>query len=119
MSPRSIARQIFLTALERCTVEAAFSRHIEYTSRTLRVCEDLYSLQRYSRVFVLAFGKAANAMTQSLVRRIGSSTGIVACLSEPPSLVNGFRYFRGGHPVPNEESIAAARAALRALSGLT
>ena len=34
---------------------------------------------------------------------------------QPATQVHGFRYFRGGHPTPNAESIQAASAILRAL----
>ena len=34
---------------------------------------------------------------------------------EPSAQVHGFRYFRGGHPTPNAESIQAANAILRTL----
>jgi len=39
----------------------------------------------------------------------------VASSVEPAAQVHGFRYFRGGHPTPNAESIQAASAMLRML----
>jgi hydroxypyruvate reductase len=39
----------------------------------------------------------------------------VASSVEPAAQLHGFRYFRGGHPTPNAESIRAAGAILRAL----
>jgi len=115
---RATARQIFLTALQRANIEAAFSDHVEYCGRTLRICEDLYHLDGYERVFVLAIGKAAHSMAEALVKRIGPAQGIIASPVEPASQLAGFRYFHGGHPVPNKESLAAARAARRAVRAL-
>src|SRR5579883_1906834 len=109
---RNTARQIFLTALQKSNIEAAFARHIDYSGRVLRICEDLYHLDSYARVFVLAIGKAAHTMAEALTRRIGPAQGIIACPVHEASQLPGFRYFHGGHPVPNAESIAAARAAL-------
>jgi len=45
--------------------------------------------------------------------------GIVASSVEPASQVRGFRYFCGGHPVPNAESIYAAKAILKLLDAQT
>jgi glycerate 2-kinase len=42
--------------------------------------------------------------------------GIVASSVAPEFHIRGFRYFHGGHPLPNEESIRAADAMLKSLS---
>jgi hydroxypyruvate reductase len=42
----------------------------------------------------------------------------VAAPSEAGAQLRGFRYFRGGHPTPNAESLRAADAVLRTLDGL-
>jgi glycerate 2-kinase len=55
-------------------------------------------------------------MVEALSAQVGSSLeGIVASSVEVGTQVHGFRYFRGGHPTPNAESIQAAGAILRAL----
>jgi hydroxypyruvate reductase len=78
----------------------------------LRICEDLYDLPAYSRVLVISIGKAGHTMAEALAQRVGEASldGIVACPVDPPSQVRGFRYFRGGHPMPNAESVHAAKA---------
>jgi hydroxypyruvate reductase len=83
----------------------------------LRVCEDLYHLDSYSRVLVISIGKAGHTMVEALAQQIGESAleGIVASSVEPSAQIRGFRYFRGGHPVPNAESIRAANAIRTAL----
>ena len=56
-------------------------------------------------------------MVNSLEMQAGSRIqGIVAGSVDPVSQVRGFRYFRGGHPMPNQESIRAAEAMLKSLS---
>src|ERR1035437_10327324 len=55
-------------------------------------------------------------MVEALSDQVGASLeGIVASSVQPSAQVHGFRYFRGGHPTPNAESIHAASAMLRAL----
>jgi glycerate 2-kinase len=46
-------------------------------------------------------------------------TGIVASSVAPSSQLRGFRYFLGGHPTPNSESIHAASAILKLLDAQT
>jgi hydroxypyruvate reductase len=54
----------------------------------------------------------------ALRQQVGESVeGIIASSVEPASQIRGFRYFHGGHPTPNAESIRAGEAALRCLTG--
>ncbi|HKT87501.1 MAG TPA: DUF4147 domain-containing protein [Candidatus Sulfotelmatobacter sp.] len=113
---RETARNIFQQALKEASISRAFSRHLECERGVLRVCEDLYNLHSYSRVLVMSLGKAGHTMVEALSQIVGESLeGIVATSVEPASQVRGFRYFCGGHPTPNAESIAAANAMLRAV----
>jgi len=83
----------------------------------LRICEDLYDLSSHQRVFVVSIGKAAHSMVNALATQAGDRfEGIVASSVDPGSQLRGFRYFRGGHPTPNQESIGAAEAMLKSLS---
>ena len=116
---RSTAREIFLHALAESSIEKAFQRHVEYGRGVLRIGEDLHDLASYGRVRVVSLGKAAHAMAAALAAKVGSGLeGIVACVADPPSQVPGFRYFRGGHPTPNAESLRAGEAILRLLDAL-
>jgi glycerate 2-kinase len=115
-SLREAARSIFEEALEQASIANAFARHVECERGVLRIGEDLYDLHSYGRALVIALGKAAHTMVEALSRQVGSSIeGIVASSVEPATQVRGFRYFRGGHPTPNAESIQAGGAMLRAL----
>lgn len=115
---RHTAREIFLQALGECTVDRAFERHVFYERGVLRVVEDLYDFSMFSRIFVVAIGKAAHTMTEALMSRVGPGagiTGIVCGPDAPDSQVFGFRYYRGGHPTPNGDSVRAAEGILRGL----
>src|SRR2546430_2043614 len=111
------ARQIFQHALAEASIDKAFQRHVSCERGVLRIREDLYDLHSYTRVFVVSMGKAGHTMAQALEAQMGSLLeGVVATSVEPTSLVRGFRYFRGGHPTPNLESIRAAEAMLKSLT---
>ncbi len=118
---RRAAREIFRYALTEASIERAFEKHVHCERGVLRVCEDLYELQAYSRVLVISLGKAGHTMVEALARQVGESAleGIVASSVETSSQVRGFRYFRGGHPTPNAESIRAAHAILKLLDAQT
>jgi hydroxypyruvate reductase len=114
---RDAARDIFLRALTEASIPKAFARRIECDHGVLRICDDLYDLHSYSRVFVVSLGKAGHTMAQALEARTGSQLeGIVVCPESTHTQVHGFRYFLGGHPTPNTESIRAAEAILKSLS---
>jgi glycerate 2-kinase len=113
---RQAARSIFTQALSEASIARGLSRHVHCERGILRVCDDLYDLHSHSRVLVVSLGKAAHTMVESLSGQVGASLeGIVASSVQPASQVHGFRYFRGGHPTPNAESIQAASAMLRML----
>jgi glycerate 2-kinase len=118
---RDTAREIFRCALAEASIAKAFARHVHYERGVLRVREDLYDLHAYSRVLVISIGKAAHTMIEALVQQVGTAAleGIVASSVEPTAQMRGFRYFRGGHPMPNAESIQAANAILKALDAQT
>src|ERR1700693_4094207 len=118
---RDTARRIFLHALAEASIAKGFARHVHCERGVLRVCEDLYDLQAYSRVLVISIGKAGHTMVEALAQQVGQSSleGIVATSVEPSAQVRGFRYFRGGHPTPNAESIHAANAIRKALEAQT
>lgn len=111
-----VARSIFSEALANASIRKAFERHVNCDRSVLRIREDLFDLHSYSRLLVMSMGKAAHTMVEALAGQVGSSLeGIVASSVQPASQLRGFRYFRGGHPTPNEESIRAAVAMLKML----
>src|SRR5437879_5358782 len=117
---REGSRQIFARAMAEASISKAFARHVHCERGVLRLGDDLYDLHSYSRVLVVSIGKAGHTMVEALAEQVGASLeGIVASSVEPRAQVHGFRYFRGGHPTPNAESIQAANAVLNALDAHT
>jgi len=117
---RGRAKEMFEHALSECSIPRAFSKHVLYDRGELRLGNDVYALGSFSRTLVVSIGKAGHTMAQALANIIGTGlTGIVACPNAPPAQLFGFRYFMGGHPAPNEESLRSGDAILRLLSGLS
>lgn len=118
------ATHIFTGALEACNIATAFDRRIKFEgNRMQRLLPDgsgpaTIDLSSYKRVFVIALGKAAAPMLETLLERMKRRKGLrgVCCTNQLPKKRNWrFRYFEGGHPLPNEDSFAAARATLALL----
>ena len=119
---RSALLSIFRHVLSECSVARAFSRQVDYDRGILRIGEDLYPVSGSDPVVAIAFGKAAHPMAGTLARYIGGAVrGVVAGPDEPifSTMVPGFEYVRGGHPLPDAGSLRAASAIQRTLSGLT
>ena len=115
---RVTARQLFEHALAEASIDKTFERNVDCERGVLRICEDLYDLDSFRSVSVISIGKAAHTLLNSLEMQAGRRfEGIVSSFVEPASQVRGFRYFRGGHPTPNSESIRAAEAMIKSLSG--
>ncbi|MDR3764156.1 MAG: DUF4147 domain-containing protein [Acidobacteriota bacterium] len=118
---REQARQIFLHALDESSIERGIARNLHYQRGILQVGEDLFDFSRYSKIFVVSLGKGAHASLEALMARLGAGagvTGIVCAPTLPTAQVAGFRYFEGGHPMPNHESVRAAYAILKSLEAL-
>jgi hydroxypyruvate reductase len=115
---RVTARQLFEHALAEASIDKAFQRNVDCERGVLRICDDLYDLDSFRSVSVISIGKAAHTSLNSLEMQAGHRfEGIVSSSVEPASQVRGFRYFRGGHPTPNAESIRAAEAMIKSLGG--
>ncbi len=114
---KEIARHIFDHAMRTSSISRAFALQVHCERGILRICDDLYDLNSYGRILVIAMGKAAHSMLAALHEQTGERfEGIVASPVAPEFQVRGFRYFHGGHPLPNAESIRAAEAMLKSLS---
>ena len=118
------AKGIFFSALKACDIASSVDRRIRFEGNLLHQLEaggsgrSTIDLNDFEEVFVIALGKAAGPMTDTLLSRMPRRAGLrgIYCSNQPPTQKDeNFQYFEGGHPVPNEDSFAAARAALALL----
>ena len=119
---RATVLNIFMHTLAESSIERMFSKSVTYDRGVLRVGDELYDVNSFARVLVVAIGKASHTMVQALSERFGAGVGIsgLACGPVlPDAQVFGFRYYKGGHPLPNQDSVKSAEAMLRAVEPLT
>ncbi|HYY97674.1 MAG TPA: glycerate kinase, partial [Pyrinomonadaceae bacterium] len=112
---RDAARSIFDDALAAADARRALLEAVRVEGAGLRVFDERFDAR--AKVYSVAVGKAAAAMASGLEERLGDSLA-GGVLSAPPSglkLSTRWRVFEGGHPLPNEASMEAARAAFELL----
>lgn len=113
----AVATEIFLKTIREIDVERVVERALDRQEATLRVVDEVVDLGQYPSLVVIAIGKAALPMARAAGRSLGDrlAAGIVVTNETAVNAPPGFHLFTGGHPVPNEGSLAAAEAALELL----
>ena len=118
---KQIARKIFRETLAGIDIPFAFERRIVRDGT--RICVDDWScdLKSFSDVRVVAAGKATHALLDGFAELFPDLkfTGVASAPTPPKQAIPGIKYFVGGHPLPNEDSIFAAQAALNLLRTTT
>jgi glycerate 2-kinase len=118
MDLKSAARHIFSQTLSAIDIGERLRAKLDRSGSRIQCGEIEIDLARYSRIRVVAFGKASYAMAEGLASVCGPESplaGILVGPAAPPRPLAGFKDFVSGHPVPNEQSFAAARAILKML----
>ena len=117
---RDRARVIFDHALAECGIPQAFGRKLQCRGRHLQSGNEVYDLRAFERILVVSIGKAGHSMAEVFANIVDMGlTGIIAAPTAPPAQLFGFRYFIGGHPLPNDDSLRAGDAILRLVHELS
>lgn len=126
---RLTAREIFAEALRAVDAGAAVRRAVHLEGSRLNIRDTTLDL-RNRNIYSIAIGKAANPMASALNDALSNQIvgGIIAGSASPRETERGgdrlraaqvanLRYmiFQGGHPEPNEQSLAAAKACFELL----
>ncbi len=124
---RRAAQEIFAEALRGVDAGAAVRHAVKLDDGQLSILDTVYNLEgSRSPLYAIALGKAALQMAAALNEITGTqlTRGVVAgptpCADVDttyskqwlPPFSSRWQVFEGGHPLPNEASLAAARAAI-------
>ena len=113
---RETALTIFHKTLAAIDVETVFSSHLRLDGDQLSVDAEVCDLSKFSRLLMIAIGKASVPMARAAETILGDriTGGLVvtnAVIGASPKLP----VFIGGHPLPNAASLEAAATALALL----
>ena len=84
----------------------------------IRVGTSDVHLDGYDSIHTIAFGKAADSMSRAVSRILSVRSGMVVVPkdSQPRTLGHRIRVYRAAHPVPDRQSVAAAKAVCKFLA---
>jgi glycerate 2-kinase len=108
-----------LKIIESGLAAAIPNNHINKVVRKNKIItrHKTFDLSKYETIHVVAVGKAADSMAAAVSKRINVDVGLVVIPRNyaPLRLGKQFTIIRAGHPLPNRESIRAAKAIITAL----
>ena len=116
---RIAAREIFDEALRAADPTAAMRANLRVDGTSLHIGESSTDI-RNQTIYSIALGKAAAKMAVGLNEILGERLSAAVLTTNDTRLKanhlgNKWRIFHGGHPEPNESSLAAADAAFELL----
>ncbi len=88
-----------------------------FNSKEIRIGRKLVKLKNYESIYLVAFGKAANSMTNAVSSCVKIKKGIVVVPKGTKSIIKNkkFKTFKAGHPTPDKTSVYAAKSILKFL----
>lgn len=115
--PRTIATNIFHRTIAAIEVEAVVRQALQINGNVLKAGDTICDLKQFSQLLVIAIGKAAVPLARAATSILGDriSGGLVATNELTDADNSQLQTFIGGHPFPNQSSLAAAEFALNLL----
>jgi glycerate 2-kinase len=116
-----IARTIFANSLKTVDLSCAVNSQVSVGADALHLAGSVIPLSEIDEVVTIAVGKAAAAMYSAVEQVVARAPGlrrrgIIVGPSDHRVLYPNTDFFAGSHPIPDEASLSAARAALAVLS---
>ncbi len=114
---KTTATEIFQRTLKAIDVETVVLSRLQRNGDLLSVGDETVDLKSFSKVLVIAIGKASVPMVRAVEKILGDkiSDGVVVTNAVIGSLPQTLPVLIGGHPVPNAASLEAAARALSLL----
>ena len=107
--------EILETGLNAASPENILPKFV--TKDKITIGGEILNLDKFSNIYTVAFGKAADSMTRALNSIISVKAGVVVIPKGSRSKIKGkkFQIFNSGHPKPNQTSIKAAKEVIKFL----
>lgn len=111
---------LFQRAIDAVMPEKVVPAHMTRDGALLRIDGAVYDLAAYERCFLCGSGKAADAMAPAAARILGPYChGGVVISPEADDTPRVYRHFRGTHPLPSAQSVAAGEALIEQFAAAT
>lgn len=116
-----MVKRILSAALDAADPDQAVRRNLIIRGKQLQVNKHSYQLDDFSRVYLLAVGKAAPLMASAAQSILGKcvADALVITKHAPAQLVANLRVLEAGHPIPDERSLRAGQQILDLLAQTT
>ncbi len=116
------AKELFLDTLDHLRIADVMRARVRRQGERLHIGDLGYDLKDYDRVVVIAIGKAATPMWETLLPALEPALkqnqtieAVVVGTTKPQEKDPRVQFFLGSHPLPNHTSADAAEAVLKLL----
>ena len=112
--------RILAAAIEAVEPGAAVRRFVQRRGDILTISGKEYNLQAFQHVALVCLGKASPGMAEALVEMVGDklTTGLVISKQAGTVFHPAVTFLRGGHPIPDENSLRAGEKTIEIVSSL-
>lgn len=106
---KKIALKIIKAGLDAGLPKSQMEKYLG--KNKIRINKKTYDLKKFENVYVVAFGKSADLMVNSICSKIRIKEGIVVIPKKYTSLVNNkkIHVIKSGHPLPDRNSVIASK----------
>lgn len=102
----------FNAALESVNPYKSVLNFVKVENGVLFVKGKPFDLTNFDKVRLIAFGKASIKMAEAILSIVNVDEGVVVSPEEGAYQFKNIEYIKGGHPIPNENSLKAGTAIL-------
>jgi hydroxypyruvate reductase len=110
------ALQLLMTGLESAMPQKQIKKII--TSKQIKFDKKTIKLKNYDSIYLVALGKAADSMAKTVSSIIKIKKGFIVIPKGVTPIIKNpkFQIFKAGHPLPDKNSVHAAKQILKFLS---
>ena len=101
--------EILESGLQAANPDNIVSKYV--TSNEIKINGEVFNISKYSNIYTVAFGKAADSMTRAINSIITIKSGIIVIPKGSKAKIKSkkFQIFNSGHPKPDKTSVKAAK----------
>ncbi|MBC7194687.1 MAG: glycerate kinase [Caldisericia bacterium] len=95
--------------LEKIDPEKRVQEFLLIDNNKLKTSYDEIDLEKFKRIFLISFGKAAIKMAKGVLSRLNVYKGLVVSNIYYSDFSQNIEYIKGEHPIPDEKSLYAGK----------